>query len=84
VNPGCHGADWLDEREAVVTATKFEDLCLDQAEEVLAWRFESLCRSGYDPATAEVLATTKDVDLHGAVDLVRRGCPPPLAARILL
>jgi len=25
-----------------------------------------------------------EVDLHDAVDLVRRGCPPELAARILL
>jgi hypothetical protein len=90
VNPGCHGergsrdAEGLAEGEPALTATEFEELRLDQAEEVFAWRFESLCRSGYDPDTAEALAATKEVDLHGAVDLVRRGCPPPLAARILL
>jgi hypothetical protein len=31
-----------------------------------------------------VLAANVEVDLHDAVDLVRRGCPPELAARILL
>jgi hypothetical protein len=76
--------DGLDDRGAVLTPTELDDLRLDAEHEVFAWRFESLCRSGYDSNTAEVLAATKDVDLHGAVDLIRRGCPPPLAERILL
>jgi len=40
--------------------------------------------SGYDPRTAKVLADRSDVDLHVAVDLIARGCPPAIAARILL
>jgi hypothetical protein len=67
-----------------VTATELEDLLVDAAAEVLAWRFESLCRSGYDRDSAAVLAANAEVDLHDAVDLVRRGCPSALAARILL
>jgi hypothetical protein len=67
-----------------MTAAQFEDLRIDEAAEVLAWRFDSLCRSGYDLDAAAVLAANVEVDLHEAVDIVTRGCPPELAARILL
>jgi hypothetical protein len=67
-----------------VTAAQFEDLHVDEAAEVLAWRFDALCRSGYDLDAAAVLAANVQIDLHQAVDLVSRGCPPDLAARILL
>ena len=67
-----------------MTAAQFEDLRVDEAAEVLAWRFDSLCRTGYDLDAAAVLAANVEVDLHDAVDLVMRGCPPELAARILL
>jgi hypothetical protein len=67
-----------------MTATELEDLRVDESAEVLAWRFESLCRSGYDRDAAAVLAANVEVDLHDADDLVRRGCPHALAARILL
>lgn len=39
--------------------------------------------AGFDPALARRLATTPGVDLHALLDLVDRGCPPELAARIL-
>jgi hypothetical protein len=67
-----------------MTAAQFEDLRIDEAAEVLAWRFDALCRSGYDLDAAAVLAANVEVDLHEAVDIVMRGCPPELAARILL
>jgi hypothetical protein len=67
-----------------VTATEFEDLQVDEAAEVRAWRFEALYRCGYESDAAVVLAAKVEVDLHEAVDLIRRGCPPALAARILL
>ena len=67
-----------------MTSIELEDLRVDGAAEVRAWRFESLCRSGYDRDAAAVLAARGEVDLHDAIDLVRRGCPPALAARILL
>ena len=67
-----------------MTAAQFEDLHVDEAAEVLAWRFDALCRSGYDLDAAAVLAANVQIDLHQAVDLVSRGCPPDLAARILL
>ena len=67
-----------------MTAAQFEDLHVDEAAEVLAWRFDALCRSGYDLDAAAVLAANVQIDLHRAVELVSRGCPPELAARILL
>lgn len=67
-----------------MTAAQFEDLRIDEAAEVLAWRFDALCRSGYDLDAAAVIAANVEVDLHEAVNLVTRGCPPELAARILL
>lgn len=52
--------------------------------EVLAWRAEELVRAGYDGDSALMLALERAVDLHSAIDLVRQGCPPELAAKILL
>ncbi|HXF97208.1 MAG TPA: hypothetical protein VNJ46_01190 [Gaiellaceae bacterium] len=48
------------------------------------WRHEELERAGYDPESALVLAASHDVDLHQAVDLLRRGCSVELALQILL
>ena len=67
-----------------MTAAQLEYLRVDEPAEVLVWRFDTLCRSGYDRDAAAVLAANVAVDLHDAVDLVQRGCPPELAARILL
>ena len=67
-----------------MTAAQFEGLRVDEAAEVAAWRFDALCRSGYGLDAAAVIAANVEVDLHDAVDLVRRGCPPELATRILL
>jgi hypothetical protein len=55
-----------------------------EEELVLAWRVEELIRAGYDLNTANALAKRSYVDLHEATGLVRRGCPPRTAARILL
>ena len=67
-----------------MTAAQFEDLQVDEAADVLAWRFDTLCRSGYDLDAAAVIAANVEVDLHRAVDLVERGCPSDIASRILL
>jgi hypothetical protein len=48
------------------------------------WRHEELERAGYDPESALVLAASHDVDLHFAVDLLKRGCTVDLALQILL
>lgn len=54
-----------------------------EAEAVASWRRQRLSAAGFDRSTAEALARNPRVDLHALLDLVDRGCPPPLAARIL-
>ena len=56
----------------------------DEEARVLEWRADTLERAGYDQVWANVLAASSGVDLHRAVEIVRSGCPPELAARILL
>jgi hypothetical protein len=51
--------------------------------DVLLWRRGVLLRAGCDPALARALAADGDIDLHDLLNLIHRGCPPPLAARIL-
>jgi hypothetical protein len=53
-------------------------------EEVVAWRVEQLLRAGADHFCAVILAKRSHVDLHGAVALLERGCPPKTALEILL
>jgi hypothetical protein len=55
-----------------------------EVERIERWRAEELERAGYEPRSAGRLAVRHDVDLHTAVDLLERGCPPDLALRILL
>jgi hypothetical protein len=56
----------------------------DEKEQVLLWRAEVLERAGYESGLASVLSAVPDVDIHLATDLLRRGCPPRVAVRILL
>lgn len=55
-----------------------------KSDPVRRWRVEELERAGYHPYDALVLSRRPDVDLHAAVKLVRDGCPPRTALRILL
>jgi hypothetical protein len=52
-------------------------------ESVVAWRRRRLELAGFGPALAGELASSARVDLHELLDLLDRGCPPHLAARIL-
>jgi hypothetical protein len=56
----------------------------DEELNILAWRIWVLDRAGYGEDDAVLLASVRDVDLHLAVDLLERGCPPGTALRILL
>jgi hypothetical protein len=60
------------------------DFQADETEIIQAWRVEALERAGYLPSEAAEIAVRADIDLHRAVDLVKRGCPSGLALRILL
>ena len=61
-----------------------EEATPDPAARVLGWRIEQLIAVGFDSDAALVLALDRTVDLHEATELVRRGCPPTTAFRILI
>jgi hypothetical protein len=66
-----------------MSATQFPLLGERESLEVLHWRYDSLVRAGYSERQALELAAEVDADLHLAVELVQRGCPPDTAIRIL-
>jgi len=73
--------------EPTLQATEAEEVVesvTDPAAKVLGWRVEQLLDAGFDSNAAFVLALDRTVDLHEAIELVRRGCPPETALRILV
>jgi hypothetical protein len=67
-----------------MSATETEMLFDAEEERVIGWRADELGRAGFDLGAAMELALRPDIDLHRAVSLVRMGCPPETAVRILL
>jgi hypothetical protein len=55
-----------------------------ERERVVRWRVEALQHAGYEADAASAIAERLDIDLHIATDLLRDGCPPDTALRILL
>ena len=55
-----------------------------EAERVIRWRYEELVRAGYGLDAALEIAVHNEVDLHHAIGLAHKGCPPETARRILL
>ena len=53
------------------------------APEVYVWRRRQLVAAGFGSALATRIAHAGAYDLHALIELVERGCPPPLAVRIL-
>ena len=54
-----------------------------EAQEIVRWRRERLTESGFSLPLAARIADDPHYDLHALIELVERGCPPELAARIL-
>lgn len=54
-----------------------------EADRLAAWRIERLEAAGFELSLAVTLAGRAGVDVHALIELVERGCPPALAARIL-
>jgi hypothetical protein len=67
-----------------MSAADLELIHVSEIERIERWRHEELERAGYDPESALVLAASHDVDLHDAVELLKRGCSVDLALQILL
>ena len=56
---------------------------IDDRAEWVRWRTRWLISAGFQVEEAQRLARTDRIDLHRLLELVDRGCPPDLAARIL-
>ena len=67
-----------------MSAAELETLYVSEIDRIEQWRHAELQRAGYDPESALVLAASHDIDLHDAVDLLKRGCSVDLALQILL
>jgi hypothetical protein len=67
-----------------MSAAELEIMFTTETDRVEHWRHTELARAGYDPESALVLAASHDVDLHEAVNLLKRGCSVDLALQILL
>jgi hypothetical protein len=51
--------------------------------ELILWRRRMLLNAGFNRRPASDLAAEESVDFHELLDLIDRGCPPHLAARIV-
>lgn len=56
---------------------------LDRPDELTRWRRAYLVWAGLDQELARTVAGDLRFDLHALLELLERGCPPALAARIL-
>ena len=63
--------------------TAAHEIVETELERVERWRTAELIRVGFAGDDALALAARTDVDLHEAIELVGRGCPPELAVQIL-
>jgi hypothetical protein len=71
----------------VTHAVAYEVMPLDaltsEDANIRRWRATRLREAGFEDALALALADDRGVDLHALLNLVDRGCPAALAARIL-
>jgi len=68
---------------SIDTTTNDPEAVRSEDDRVLSWRHATLLAAGYERYAFE-LALSSEVDLHLAVRLRERGCPPATATRILL
>jgi hypothetical protein len=60
-----------------------QEIVETELDRVERWRTAELMRVGLAGDDAVALASRFEVDLHEAISLVERGCPPELVVRIL-
>jgi hypothetical protein len=51
--------------------------------DLTGWREQRLLSAGVEAELAASIASDCAMDLHAMIELIERGCPPTLAARIL-
>src|SRR4029453_9006265 len=67
-----------------MSETQVHILEVTERDRIEHWRTEELERAGYSHRAAGRLAAPPHIDLHRAVSLLKRGCAPELALKILL
>lgn len=67
-----------------MTAANVNVITETELDRIVRWRSGELERAGYASDGAAAIAARLDIDLHEAIDLVKRGCPAEIAQRILL
>ena len=60
-----------------------DDLDLREWERLVEWRLRRLLELGVPSDTAEFLASARDLDWHRVETLIRGGCDPVTAARLV-
>lgn len=55
----------------------------EPGDDLAGWREQRLLRAGVEADLAATIAADCAMDLQAMIELVERGCPPGLAARIL-
>ncbi len=63
--------------------TKAQPPVQTERSRVTQWRIERLIEVGYDDESALLIGLDRSIDLHLAVELLRRGCPVDTALQIL-
>jgi len=53
-----------------------------EANAIVEWRCGQFVAAGFELCLAASVALQADVDIHELIDLVERGCSPPVAVRI--
>jgi hypothetical protein len=74
----------MDDTGTDTMAAAETEITESESERIQRWRAEELERAGFTSSQALELAMRPDVDLHDAVDLIRRGCSIELAMQILV
>jgi hypothetical protein len=64
-------------------ARRLDDALRFVPPDVLLWRREILAEAGFGDDLVRRIAANPGYDLHALLNLIDRGCPPHLAARIL-
>jgi hypothetical protein len=67
-----------------MAVTELRELEETELARVERWRAEELERAGYELSAVAMLATSSEVDLHRAIELLSAGCSEELALQILL
>jgi hypothetical protein len=70
-------------RHSARSAGSIHNAPAEPGDDLAGWRKQRLLRAGVEADLAAAIAADCAMDLHAMIELVERGCPPALAARIL-